>query len=58
MQKKLWDEAVELILEFSVLGVFKTLKVNHARLKELAEPKLKPDKLQNFVKLEIILFDK
>ena len=37
LPKELWDDAVALTSEFSFFEVSKTLKVNYARLKELAE---------------------
>ena len=53
LPKELWDDAVALTSEFSFFEVSKTLRVNYARLKELAEPKSKPNKPQKFVKLEV-----
>ena len=53
LPKELWDDAIALTSEFSFFEVSKTLKVNYARLKELAKPKSKPNKPQNFVKLEV-----
>lgn len=53
LPKELWDEAVALTSEFSFFEVSQTLRVNYARLKELAEPKSKPKKSNSFVKLEV-----
>ena len=53
LPKEWWDEAVALTSEFSFFEVYKTLKVNYARLKDLAEPKSKPNKPQKFVKLKV-----
>ena len=53
LPKELWDDAVALTSEFSFFEVSKTLKVNYARLKELAEPKSKLNRPQKFVRFEV-----
>ncbi len=53
LPKELWDDAVALTSEFSFFEVSQTLRINYARLKELADPKSPPKKPQCFVKLEV-----